>query len=57
MVKKPSAPVRTVMIGVRTKPEIKRAAERAAKAENRTLSSWCELTILARLQELKEGKK
>ena len=57
MAKTASKPPRPVMIGIRTSEAVKRAAERAAKAEGRTLSNWGELALVARLQELKDGKK
>lgn len=42
---------RTASIGIRVEPEIKEAAERAARADRRTLAAWIEKLVVERLQE------
>jgi predicted HicB family RNase H-like nuclease len=46
-------PPRRVALGIRIRPEIKEAAERAAAEESRSVSSWVELAIV----QVLKGKK
>ncbi|CAO3357961.1 hypothetical protein [Azospirillum melinis] len=41
---------RTAPIAIRTFPEVKAAAEKAAAADGRTLSQWVERALIARLK-------
>jgi predicted HicB family RNase H-like nuclease len=43
---------RSAVINMRTNPEIKAAAERAAEADGRSLSGWITWTLQQRLTEL-----
>lgn len=42
---------RTVQLGIRMKPSLKRALEKAAKADSRTLASYIELALTEHLRE------
>ena len=42
---------RSAAIAVRTTPELKAAAERAAAAERRSVSAWIELLLIAALEK------
>lgn len=47
---------RTASIGLRVEPDLKKAAEKAAAADNRTLASWIELLMKDALQKPKRAK-
>ena len=42
---------RTASIGIRVEPEVKEAAERAAKDDHRTVASMIELLLIQHLQQ------
>jgi len=48
----PRPKVKTTTIQLRTNPQLKVAAERAAALEQRNLSNWIEVLILTRCKQL-----
>ena len=47
---------KTERIAIRITPENKLLIQELAKAENRTLSNWCENALLDKINKLKEKK-
>ena len=47
---------RDVLLGVKVSPEEKRAYERAADADDRTLSAWVRVVLNRELERLKREK-